>query len=81
MIMKLKMSRRDATRRLEFLDAVMDSYLHWRQESRAVAASYRSWRSANRGERGDAFHDYLDALDREERAAHAYRLAEQVPAR
>jgi hypothetical protein len=44
--MNLKRTNRTPGARLELLDALMDSYLHWRDESRAVAESYRNWRSA-----------------------------------
>jgi hypothetical protein len=76
--MILKRPRRDH-RRLELLDSLMDSYVRWRDESRAVAQSYRTWRSAGRSDRDVAFDQYLAALDREERAASGYRrLVEQT---
>jgi hypothetical protein len=53
----------------------MDSYLHWRDESHAVAESYRNWRSATRPDREGAFDEYLAALGREEHAAGGYRRA------
>jgi len=52
---------------------VMDSYVNWRNETRAVAECYRVWRCASVGERGAAFDQYVAALDREERAAGGYR--------
>jgi hypothetical protein len=61
-------------RRLALLDTVMDSYVLWRDESRAVREFYRKWQTAGREERDDAFDRYLRALDREEHAAHGYRL-------
>ena len=71
--MKLKRSRRRGAGRLELLDAMMDSYLNWRAESRAAAESYRTWRFAADSERGVAFDRYVAALDREEDAAGGYR--------
>jgi len=59
------------------LDAVMDSYLQWRAESRAVDELYRTWRSAPRPSRDVAFDEYLAALDREEHAARGYRRVVQ----
>lgn len=71
--MNLKRAPRTHAPRLEPLDALMDSYIHWRDESHAVAESYRTWRSASRPGRDIAFNEYLAALDREERAAWGYR--------
>jgi hypothetical protein len=73
--MNLKRQPRTQAARLEFLDALMDSYLHWRAESRAVAESYRNWRSATPPDRDGAFDEYVAALDREEHAAGGYRRA------
>ncbi len=71
--MNLKRAPRDRRPRLEFLDALMDTYVQWRGESRAVAESYRCWHSAAAPDRDAAFDDYLAALDREEDAAGDYR--------
>jgi hypothetical protein len=71
--MNLKRAPRDRHPRLELLDALMDSYVQWRDESRAVAESYRGWHFAIASDRDGAFHDYLAALDREEDAACDYR--------
>jgi hypothetical protein len=71
--MNLKRAPRDRSPRLELLDALMDSYVQWRDESRAVAESYRDWHSAAAPHRDAAFDDYLAALDREEDAACDYR--------
>jgi hypothetical protein len=77
--MNLKRAPRIRATRLELFDALMDSYLHWRDESRAVAESYRTWRAAPRPRRDIAFDEYLAALDREEDAACGYRcLVEQT---
>jgi len=40
--MNLKRAPRDRRPRLEVLDALTDSYVQWRDESRAVAESYHS---------------------------------------
>jgi hypothetical protein len=58
---------------LALLDTLMDSYVRWRDESRAVHESYRQWQIAGREERRDSFDRYVTALDREEDAAHSYR--------
>ncbi len=71
--MNLKRSPSSRTIRLEFLDAQIDSYVNWRDESRAVAESYRNWNLAAGSERDVAFEQYVAALDREEHAAHGYR--------
>ena len=73
--MNLRRPPRTRVPRLELLDALMDSYLHWRDASRAVADSYRTWRSARGPGRDVAFDEYLAALDREEQAAGGYRRA------
>lgn len=73
--MNLKRALRPRPARLELLDVLMDSYLRWRAESRAVAESYRNWRAAPRRGRDVAFDEYLAALDREEQAACGYRRA------
>jgi hypothetical protein len=71
--MKLKRAPRTHLARIERPDALMDSYLRWRDESREVAESYRKWRSASRLGRDGALHEYLAALDRAEHAACGYR--------
>ena len=71
--MNLKRAPRDRRPRLEFLDALMDSYVQWRDESRAVTESYRYWHAAPAPDRDAAFDDYFAALDREEDAACDYR--------
>jgi hypothetical protein len=73
--MNLKRPLRTHAPRLELLDALMDSYLRWRDASRAVTDSYRTWRAARGPGREVAFDEYLAALDREERAAGGYRRA------
>jgi hypothetical protein len=63
------------------VDAAMDAYLTWREESAAVATAYQNWGGSSRAERAAAFDSYVVALDYEERAAGAYReLIEQAAA-
>jgi hypothetical protein len=57
----------------DLIDAVMDGYVTWREESAAVEAAYHTWRGAPADHRTVAFDDYFAALDREERAASEYR--------
>lgn len=57
------------------LDAVMDSYVEWREESQIVETAYERWAESERFERGLAYAAYRAALDREEKAADAYALA------
>jgi hypothetical protein len=62
-----------ASSRTDLIDAVMDGYVTWREESAAVEAAYHEWRGAPAGRCTGAFHDYFAALDREEQAASEYR--------
>jgi hypothetical protein len=79
--MSLKRSSTCAATRTQLIDAVMGGYVTWREESVAVEASYQYWSRAPRDARASAFAAYVAALDREERAAHAYgRLIEQTAA-
>jgi hypothetical protein len=55
------------------IDAVMDGYITWREQSVAVHAAYREWLTAPSPWRGIAFDDYCAALDREELAASDYQ--------
>jgi hypothetical protein len=57
----------------ELIDAVMDGYVTWREESAAVRTAYDNWRRAAADTRAVAFEDYSAALDREEHAASEYR--------
>ena len=76
--MKLKRSTIESPTSL-LIDAVMDRYVAWREESAAVEATYRDWQAARREEEALAFIAYRAALDREERAAEHYRqLIEQA---
>jgi hypothetical protein len=79
--MKLKKISRRAAHHSWLSDAMEDGYATWREESGAVADSYRSWNCADRDERWLAYAAYIAALDREERAATAYRhLVQQAQA-
>jgi hypothetical protein len=71
--MNLKRSPHRGADRLDLLDATIESYVNWRDESRAVAESYRTWSFAVGRERDAAFDRYVAALDREEHAACGYR--------
>ena len=71
--MNLKRAPHRESARLELLDAIMERYLSWHDETRAVAESYRVWSVAVGRERGVAFERYVAALDREEHAACGYR--------
>jgi hypothetical protein len=55
------------------IDAVMDGYVAWREESIAVHTAYREWLGAPSAWRAIAFEDYRAALDREESAAAEYQ--------
>jgi hypothetical protein len=55
------------------VDEIMDCYVTWRERSVAVEAAFESWRKAGRDERDLAFEDYLESLDREERAAAEFK--------
>ena len=71
--MNLRRSPQKDADRVDLLDATMASYANWRDQSRAVAESYRTWSSAVGLERDAAFDRYVAALDREEHAARGYR--------
>lgn len=53
----------------------MDSYVEWREESETVEAAYERWSESERPQRRLAYAAYRAALDREEKAAAAYRVA------
>jgi hypothetical protein len=57
------------------VDAAIDSYVDWREQSAAVRRAYRWWRAADTEDRSVAFAAYRAALDREERATSRYRHA------
>ena len=54
------------------IDAAVDSYVDWREESAAVRRAYRRWADAAGTDRPCAFAAYVAALDQEERAGARY---------
>ena len=52
--------------------AVLDAYVDWCDECRAVWDAYRVWASAPVAEDGFAFVAYSAAIDREQRATEIY---------
>ena len=65
----------------ELIDAVMERYVTWREQSAAVEAAYRRWSHAASEDRELCFDNYTAALDHEELAANEYRwLIEQAGA-
>jgi hypothetical protein len=54
------------------IDAAVDSYADWREESAAVRRAYRRWAGADRADRPGAFAAYVAALDQEERAGNRH---------
>jgi hypothetical protein len=77
--MNLRRHPRDGARSLERLDTQMDSYLHWRDQARAVSDAYRRWTMSPGHESSVAFERYLAALDLEEFAACRYRRLIEYP--
>jgi hypothetical protein len=72
---------RDASSiKAELVDAIIDSYVDWREEAAAVEAAYRRWDRAAQCDRPLAFAAYRTALDQEERAAehHAQAIADYL---
>lgn len=77
--MQLRTIFRTAASEEELTEEIAAGYARWRRETHEVAACYRSWVAAPRGDRPAAFAAYQEALEREERAACAYRdLVDQV---
>jgi hypothetical protein len=72
------------------VDAAIDAYVGWREQSSAARRAYGRWSEAEHRDRPAAFAAYVRALDREGRAADVYaavidryqrvRLALHVPA-
>jgi hypothetical protein len=58
------------------IDELLERYVSWCEECRAVWEAYRRWIDSERGDRRPAFAGYLAALDREEYAAQTY--ADQI---
>jgi hypothetical protein len=71
--MSLNVPSEYAASHAQLVDAVIEGYVSWREESAAVTATYERWCSAANKERSNAFQEYVAALDREERAASAYQ--------
>ena len=57
------------------VDALIDTYVEWREECVVLKRAYERWTGAKRAERGLAYAAYRAALDREEKAAAVYRVA------
>jgi hypothetical protein len=57
------------------IDALIDSYVEWREECETVETAYERWTQSERSEHGLAYTAYRAALDREEKAAAIYRVA------
>ena len=65
----------------QLVDAMLDVYVHWREECLAVASAYESWAGAEwrSSAKALAFDAYVAALERESLAAASYRrFAEAV---
>lgn len=63
------------------IDAIIDTYVSWREACAEVASSYQRWRVAERRHEMIAWSVYAAALDREEWAAICYqRAVERVAA-
>jgi hypothetical protein len=54
------------------VDAAIDSYVDWREQSMTTTAAYESWTGAPSSQRLLAFAAYQAALDQEEHAANHY---------
>jgi hypothetical protein len=53
-------------------DALVDSYVAWREASAGVQAAYERWEGSTFPHRDTAFGDYMAALQREHHAARIY---------
>ena len=56
-------------------DALVDTYIAWREKCVFVRAAYRLWSDSDASDRQFAFHVYLAALEHEEHAAGVYEHA------
>jgi hypothetical protein len=54
------------------VDELLAAYIAWREECQKVRTAYARLAVRDREERGVAYAAYFAALDREERAGHAY---------
>ena len=61
----------DRTRKA-LVDRMMDEYVNWREECLGVSAAYARWCQAPPGDHRLAYHAYVAAVDREQRAATIY---------
>ena len=57
------------------VDALIESYVEWREECEAVKTAYDRWTGAERCDRALAYATYQAALEREEKAAAVYQSA------
>jgi hypothetical protein len=57
------------------VDALIDTYVEWREECETVERAYGRWTGCERAERHFAYAAYRAALDREEKAASVYQVA------
>ena len=65
----------------QLADALIDVYVEWREECRAVRLAYQGLRTASEDDRSATFAAFRAALDREERAADVYAaLVQQASA-
>jgi hypothetical protein len=58
------------------IDHLLECYISWRDECRAVQQAYQRWANSTRADGWLAYADYVAALDREEQAAGRY--ADQI---
>jgi|tagenome__1003787_1003787.scaffolds.fasta_scaffold20986174_7 hypothetical protein len=63
---------RTAQVRDRLVDAAIDSYIDWREQSMTTTAAYENWTDATSSQRPLAFAAYRAALDQEEHAANYY---------
>ena len=62
----------DAKVRPELIDALIESYVEWREECATLRQAYERWMSFPAWEREFAFVAYTAALDREQQASIVY---------
>jgi hypothetical protein len=59
----------------QLVDAAVDRYIDWREQSRTAITAYETWTSAPSSQRRLAFAAYQAALDHEHHAATHYASA------
>lgn len=69
---RLIRSNRQAAQQREVRGAAVVAHGQWRDECAAVRTAYHRWTGSPSAQRPDAFRAYVEALDREERAADHY---------